>query len=149
MHSTSKLDWIISKFNKLSSIHEKSTCKLWLKDNKVYSCSVNHSEKIIYWWIIMYGRNNDPVIDGKVCLNKRNCLIIITLNHVENFFNDKQDENISMDLCMKYNFICWIVLETVSADGRSARPARLGVHPIWWRWHGNTKSLSKVQSSDV
>ena len=39
--------------------------------------------------------------------------------------------------------------ETVSADGRSARPARLGGHPIWWRWHGNTKSLSKVQSSDV
>ena len=40
-------------------------------------------------------------------------------------------------------------IETVSADGRSARPARLGGHPIWWRWHGNTKSLSKVQSSDV
>ena len=40
-------------------------------------------------------------------------------------------------------------IETVSAGGRSARPARLGVHPIWWRWHGNTKSLSKVQSSDV
>ena len=31
----------------------------------------------------------------------------------------------------------------------STRPARLGVHPIWWRWHGNTKSLFKVQSSDV
>ena len=43
----------------------------------------------------------------------------------------------------------WVVIETVSADGRSARPARLGGHPIWWRWHGNTKSLSKVQSSDV
>ena len=42
-----------------------------------------------------------------------------------------------------------IPIETVSADGRSARPARLGGHPIWWRWHGNTKSLSKVQSSDV
>ena len=40
-------------------------------------------------------------------------------------------------------------IETVSADGRSARPARLGGHPIWWRWHGNTKNLSKVQSSDV
>ena len=40
-------------------------------------------------------------------------------------------------------------IETVSADGRSARPARLGGHPTWWRWHGNTKSLSKVQSSDV
>ena len=40
-------------------------------------------------------------------------------------------------------------IETVSADGRSARPARLGGHPIWWRWHGNTKSLSKVQYSDV
>ena len=35
-------------------------------------------------------------------------------------------------------------IESVSADGRSARPARLDVHPIWWRWHGNTKSLSKV-----
>ena len=40
-------------------------------------------------------------------------------------------------------------IETVSAGGRSAWPARLGIHPIWWRWHGNTKSLSKVQSSDV
>ena len=40
-------------------------------------------------------------------------------------------------------------IETVSAGGRSVRPARLGVHPIWWRWHGNTNSLSKVQSCDV
>ena len=31
--------------------------------------------------------------------------------------------------------------ETVSAGGRSARPPRLGVHPIWWRWQGNTKKL--------
>ena len=42
-----------------------------------------------------------------------------------------------------------MTIETVSAGGRSTRPARLGVHLIWWRWHGNTKSLSKVQSSDV
>ena len=42
-----------------------------------------------------------------------------------------------------------VVIETASAGGRSAWPARLGVHPIWWRWHGNTKSLSKVQSCDV
>ena len=44
----------------------------------------------------------------------------------------------------------WInPIETISAGGRFARPAKLGVHPIWWRWHGNTKSLSKVQSCDV
>ena len=42
-----------------------------------------------------------------------------------------------------------IFIEPVSAGGCSARPARLGVHPIWWRRHGNTKSISKVQSSDV
>ena len=40
-------------------------------------------------------------------------------------------------------------IETVSAGGRSARPTRLGVHPIWWRWHGNTKSLSNLQCCDV
>ena len=34
------------------------------------------------------------------------------------------------------------IIETVSAGGRSARAARLGVHPIWWRWHGNTIKLS-------
>ena len=33
-----------------------------------------------------------------------------------------------------------LLIETVSAGGRSARPARLSVHPIWWRWHGNTES---------
>ena len=45
--------------------------------------------------------------------------------------------------------VCSILIETVSAGGHSARPAKLGVHPIWWWWHGNTKSLSNVQSSDV
>ena len=41
----------------------------------------------------------------------------------------------------RYLSQCWSSsIETVSAGGRSARPARLGVHPIWWRWHGNTKS---------
>ena len=29
------------------------------------------------------------------------------------------------------------------------KASEVGFHPIWWRWHGNTKSLSKVQSSDV
>ena len=40
-------------------------------------------------------------------------------------------------------------IETVSVGGRSARPARMGIHPIWWRGHGNTKNLSNLQCCDV
>ena len=40
-------------------------------------------------------------------------------------------------------------IETVSVGGRSARPARSGVHPIWWRWHGNTKSHAILPFGDV
>ena len=29
--------------------------------------------------------------------------------------------------------------ETASTGGHSARPAILGIHPVWWRWHGNMK----------
>ena len=38
---------------------------------------------------------------------------------------------------------------TVSAGDRSARPAKLGVHPIWWRWHGNTRSHAILPFGDV
>ena len=43
---------------------------------------------------------------------------------------------------------CWGYRDC-KCGGCSARPVRLGIHPIWWRWHGNTKSHAILPFGDV
>ena len=40
-------------------------------------------------------------------------------------------------------------IETVSAFRPASNPGRSNENPIWWWWHGNTKSLSDLQWCDV
>ena len=42
-----------------------------------------------------------------------------------------------------------LIIETISAFRPASNPGRSNENPIWWRWHGNTKSLSNLQCCDV
>ena len=40
-------------------------------------------------------------------------------------------------------------IEPVSAFSPANNPGRANENPIWWRWHGNTKSHAILPSADV
>ena len=42
-----------------------------------------------------------------------------------------------------------IFIEPVSAFSPANNPGRANENPIWWRWHGNTKSHAILPSADV
>ena len=42
-----------------------------------------------------------------------------------------------------------LTIEPVSAFSQANNPGRANENPIWWRWHGNTKSHAILPSADV
>ena len=122
------------------AIQNSDSVKLYFLCISVNSWRENtilYADKIYYliWsfpWQV--SRHISPCIDWAVkqeCYSSLISLLIFFINNLYEIIDKKMH------------------IETVSADGRSAQPARLGYHPIWWQWHGNTKSLSKVLFSDV